>query len=189
MKANERAQCVEYLLKHKFKGQTSSAWLLTHPPQHASASSDADLQRGKDGIELEMAIQRMELETLPDSELHLRYLKEVLKEADAKAAMLERKNLKLQGVEARAAKLQNELDDAARVVAQRWPWGEYETELLRHLADAARRYWVNYDPSDPTTARTNEEVAGSLIKKGVSKRVAEVMAQILRANGLRTGPR
>lgn len=71
-----------------------------------------------------------------------------------------------------------------------WPWGSYETELLRKLAAAALRFWVNYDPNDPSTAETNERVAEWLEKEqGVSKRRAEVMAQILRADGLRTGPR
>ena len=74
-------------------------------------------------------------------------------------------------------------------MAQRWPWGDYETELLRKLADAAQRWWINYDPSDQTTAPTNARVAAWLVEKGAPKRVAEIMAQILRADGLPTGPR
>ncbi|TAN11540.1 MAG: hypothetical protein EPN34_07005 [Burkholderiaceae bacterium] len=70
-----------------------------------------------------------------------------------------------------------------------WPWGDYETGLLRHLAAAAERFWMAYDPEDPATAKTNEIVAEWLESRGVAKRVAEVMAQILRADGLRTGPR
>jgi len=76
-----------------------------------------------------------------------------------------------------------------RGVTKQWPWGPYETELLRQLAAAARRYWVNFDPSDPTTAPTNEEVANFLTGRGVASRVAETMAQMLRADGLRPGPR
>lgn len=70
-----------------------------------------------------------------------------------------------------------------------WPWGDHETELLRHLKAAAEKWWARYDPADPSTAHTNEEVTAWLEVQGVSKRVAEIMAQILRADGLRTGPR
>jgi hypothetical protein len=35
---------------------------------------------------------------------------------------------------------------------RRWPWGNYETELLKHLAAAADRFWVRYDPEDPPRA-------------------------------------
>ena len=72
----------------------------------------------------------------------------------------------------------------------KWPWGNHETELLRALADAARRMWTNYDPNDPTTAPTNETVAQWLMEhRGVSERTAEVMAQILRPTEIRPGPR
>jgi hypothetical protein len=70
-----------------------------------------------------------------------------------------------------------------------WPWGSHETPLLRQLADAARQFWSTYDPDDPSTAPTNADVATYLKGKGVADRVAEVMAQILRADGLRPGPR
>lgn len=71
----------------------------------------------------------------------------------------------------------------------RWPWGEYETKLLQHLAAAADRFWKRYDPGDPTTAPTNETVEDWLVSNSVPKRVAEVMAQILRADGVKRGPR
>jgi hypothetical protein len=71
----------------------------------------------------------------------------------------------------------------------KWPWGSHETELLRHLAAAADRFWKNYDPSDPTTAPTNQQVMDWLKDRGVSDRAAEVMASILRADRLPTGPR
>jgi hypothetical protein len=72
----------------------------------------------------------------------------------------------------------------------RWPWGSHETELLRKLAEAAEKFWKLYDPADNTTAPTNEQVAEWLVTQGgVSKRNAEVMASILRADGLPTGPR
>jgi len=74
-------------------------------------------------------------------------------------------------------------------LAPSWPWGLHETELLRQLARAGERFWKNYDSNDPSTASTNETVAAWLGRNGVSKRVAEVMAQILRADGLRPGPR
>jgi hypothetical protein len=72
----------------------------------------------------------------------------------------------------------------------RWPWGTYETESLRSLADAARRFWVNYDPTDDTTAPKNDEVAEWLRdQRGISDRIAQAMATILRADGIKTGPR
>lgn len=71
----------------------------------------------------------------------------------------------------------------------KWPWGDYETELLRKLATAADRFWKLYDPADNTTAPTNQQVIEWLKQQGVADRTAEVMATILRADGLPTGPR
>ncbi len=71
-----------------------------------------------------------------------------------------------------------------------WPWGNYETELLRHLAAAAAKWWVNYDPSDPTTAPTNAQVIAWLTdERNLSQNNAESIAKILRADNLRPGPR
>lgn len=71
-----------------------------------------------------------------------------------------------------------------------WPWGTHETKLLQALARAADKFWKRYDPSDPTTAPTNETVSEWLqSQEGVASRTAEIMAQILRADGLRPGPR
>lgn len=85
---------------------------------------------------------------------------------------------------------QAERDRVAEGPKRSWPWGEYSTELLEHLAAAARKWWVNYDPTDPSTAPTNEQVEKWLREeRKVSGRVAESMAQILRAEGLPHGPR
>jgi len=46
----------------------------------------------------------------------------------------------------------------------KWPWGEHETKLLRTLADAAKRFWVNYAPGEPDTAPTNAAVVQFLEK-------------------------
>lgn len=73
--------------------------------------------------------------------------------------------------------------------ASPWPWGSHRTKLLSHLDAAARRFWVNFDPSDSSTAPTNEQVSSWLQTNGVSQRNADVMASILRADGLPTGPR
>jgi hypothetical protein len=70
-----------------------------------------------------------------------------------------------------------------------WPWGDHTTEALKHLAAAAERFWKRYDPNDQTTAPLSEHVVDWLVDQGVSRRTAEVMARILRADGLRTGPR
>lgn len=72
----------------------------------------------------------------------------------------------------------------------RWPWGDHHTELLGHLEAAALRYWVNYEPTDATTAPTNKDVSEWLIaERKVSQKMAESIASMLRPDGLATGPR
>jgi hypothetical protein len=71
----------------------------------------------------------------------------------------------------------------------RWPWGDHETRYLRELAAAADRFWTRYSPDDPSTAVTSKVVEKWLQSRGIPQRVAEVMAQILRADGLKPGPR
>jgi hypothetical protein len=80
-------------------------------------------------------------------------------------------------------------DGAVMPLSREWPWGTYETDLLRHLAKAASRFWTNYDATDSSTAPTNRMVAKWLIEQGVADRNAEIMAKILRADGLSPGPR
>lgn len=70
-----------------------------------------------------------------------------------------------------------------------WPWGTHQTNLLGQLAAAAEKFWSRYDPSDSSTAPTNTQVAEWLVNRSVSERVAQVMAQILRADGLPAGNR
>ena len=72
----------------------------------------------------------------------------------------------------------------------RWPWGSHHTEMLGHLEAAAKTFWVRYDPTDPSTAPTNEIVSRWLRdERGVSREKANAIASILRVDGLRTGPR
>lgn len=71
----------------------------------------------------------------------------------------------------------------------KWPWGDYETDLLRLLAAAAEKHWRLYDPNDASTAPKNATVVAWLKDRGVADRNAQVMATILRADGLPTGPR
>ena len=71
----------------------------------------------------------------------------------------------------------------------KWPWGDYETKLLLELAAAADKFWKNYDPADLTTAPTNKQVKDWLKARSVAQRTADVIASILRADGLPTGPR
>ncbi len=70
-----------------------------------------------------------------------------------------------------------------------WPWGKYETKLLRELAEAARVLWSNYDPRRPRSAPTNEKVIEWLMTRGVSERSAQAIAKILHADDLPPGPR
>lgn len=74
--------------------------------------------------------------------------------------------------------------------ADRWPWGSHHTDALGHLEAAASRFWKLYDPTDQSTAPTNEMVAEWLRgERSVSKEKAYAIASILRADGLKTGPR
>ena len=75
------------------------------------------------------------------------------------------------------------------VPAKKWPWGDHETKLLQQLHYAANKFWKNYDPNDPSTAPTSKTVEDGLKELGVATRVAQIMAQILRADDLKTGPR
>ena len=77
----------------------------------------------------------------------------------------------------------------AETTKRNWPWGDYETKLLGILAEAVDVFWIRYDPEDKSTAPTNSQVIAWLTKRGVARRMAEVMATILRADGLPPGPR
>ena len=81
-------------------------------------------------------------------------------------------------------------EEESSMARGKWPWGSYETQGLRNLAAAAKRLWVNYDPTEPTTAPT-KKVAVPLIMKefGLSRREASAIASMLRADGLKSGPR
>jgi hypothetical protein len=71
-----------------------------------------------------------------------------------------------------------------------WPWGSHSTVHLEHLRAAAEKFWVNYDPSDPSTAPTNEMVKTWLVdERAVSRDKAAAIASILRADSLPPGPR
>ena len=73
---------------------------------------------------------------------------------------------------------------------KRWPWGSHHTDTLGHLEAAAERFWVNYDPTDATTAPTNSDVSNWLQKnKKISKAKANSIASMLRPDDLPTGPR
>lgn len=83
----------------------------------------------------------------------------------------------------------HETSDAAVNANPVFPWGTHSTKLLTKLSEAAHKFWSLYDPNDPSTAPTNEQVQTWLISEGVKERNAEVMATILRADGLATGRR
>jgi hypothetical protein len=74
--------------------------------------------------------------------------------------------------------------------ASHWPWGNHTTALLGHLEAAAKRWWVNYDPGDPSTAPTNKDVSSWLQnERQVSAVSADAIAKMLRPEAIRTGPR
>lgn len=95
----------------------------------------------------------------------------------------------------RFAEFENHFIDKSKIESNRcqenhWPWGTHHTAALGDLEAAAHRFWALYDSNDPSTAPTNEMVAGWLrAERGTSKEKAAAIASILRADGLRPGPR
>lgn len=72
----------------------------------------------------------------------------------------------------------------------KWPWGNHHTTALGHLEAAARKYWINYDPLDNTSAETNVRVSEWLqSERKASKIMADSIASMLRPDGLPPGPR
>ena len=72
----------------------------------------------------------------------------------------------------------------------KWPWGTHHTEALGHLEAAALRWWKLYDSTETDTVFTNKQVSEWLqTERGLSQKMAESIASILRADGLPTGPR
>lgn len=77
------------------------------------------------------------------------------------------------------------------IANEKWPWGSYETKLLRHLEAAAREFWSTYNP-DNTKASipTSKEVIKWLENTHkVSNVMAKAIASLLRPDNLPTGPR
>jgi hypothetical protein len=71
-----------------------------------------------------------------------------------------------------------------------WPWGGYETELLRILAATVNEFWANPDDAEPT----NDFIVNWILtsyegNRRVSKNIADAIATIIRPDGLKTGPR
>ena len=67
-----------------------------------------------------------------------------------------------------------------------WPWGAYETPLLKELAEAVRHFWTDYKPE---AAPTRSQVVDWLEKRGCTERAAKAIAQIVRPPDLPDGPR
>jgi hypothetical protein len=75
-------------------------------------------------------------------------------------------------------------DNAVASYGNKWPWGDYETDLLKKMSEAAQKFWANFDPSNPNSAPVNTDVSRWLEKQGVSRATAEAMASILRHDSL-----
>ena len=103
-------------------------------------------------------------------------------------ALLDKLNLLLAPIDNADRDFDSE-PSSATGVAGKWPWGDHETGLLRKLAAAAEKYWKLYDPTDTTTAPTNQAIVEWLKEQGVTANIAQAMATILRVDGLSTGPR
>ena len=79
---------------------------------------------------------------------------------------------------------------AVAAINSKWPWGDYETDLLRLLPLVYESHWRGYDPKRPASAPKSLVVENWLVQEHKApKRVAEVIAQIFRADALPNGPR
>jgi len=77
----------------------------------------------------------------------------------------------------------------------KWPWGSHETTLLRMLVGVAGLWKTidqggNYDPSDPTTAPTLEQVDAWLQRNGVkNSSLSKAINQMLKPDDFPDGRR
>lgn len=67
-----------------------------------------------------------------------------------------------------------------------WPWGTFETPLLKELAAAVQHFWTNYKPE---SAPTKDQVVDWLVKRGRTLNEATAIAKIIRPPDLPDGPR
>jgi len=76
-------------------------------------------------------------------------------------------------------------------VSDRWPWGGYETEMLRHLKAAAIHWWIPYHEGKAAKAPTQKIVADWLTREfRISNKKADAIALILHTDDpLPKGPR
>ncbi|HET7931970.1 MAG TPA: hypothetical protein VFL63_11365 [Rhodanobacteraceae bacterium] len=161
MKANERAQWVEHLLKQEFGGRGWSAWMLTHPAPAVPAPPDAQEKRAKSGIDAEIAVRRMRLEALSENDLELAYLQARVRELEANTELGSAKVKKLEDentdLRARACKL--EADAAAGSTAAKKLADEYAA--LRGAFDD-----LNDDANpDPRVKTSLLKIVGALVNE------------------------
>lgn len=169
MESDERKDWIDYLLGMNGHSRSRSAWELKQPPTYAPLTPEARVHRANAGVEAERAIERQKLDSLSDTEIELRGLKTLVSEqkiallaTGREVKELRRKCSELENAEAHAAHLESELATTHDATAHRWPWGVYETALLRQLVTTVERYWVAYDPAEPTTANKSEDVVAWL---------------------------
>jgi len=71
-----------------------------------------------------------------------------------------------------------------------WPWGAYTTRRLDLVAEVVCQFWSTYDRDQPATAPTNDSVISWLMEnRHVSRREAEAIAMVCRADDAPTGKR
>ncbi|HKU17953.1 MAG TPA: hypothetical protein VJP80_01635 [Candidatus Saccharimonadales bacterium] len=111
---------------------------------------------------------------------------ELLEQVEARSGRI----MDIERLTLRVAQLEGQSASHNDATKKKWPWGSHETKLLKDLEAAAERWWEKYDPTDPSTAPTNKMVIAWLHdERKVPKRMAAMMAQILRVDGLKPGPR
>lgn len=161
MKANERVQWVEYLLKQEFSGHGWSAWVLTHPTPSVPAPPDAQERRAKSGRDAAIEIRRVELEALSDCDLELACLRARVRELESNAESGSAKAKKLEGENTDLRARVCELEMAAES-------GSAEAKKLQDEHAALRRAFddLNDDANpDPRVKTSLLKIVGALINE------------------------
>lgn len=84
----------------------------------------------------------------------------------------------------------NSTDASKTSDTTKWPWGSHESENLRLLSLAGKKFWALHVPGQADTAPTNRVVIEWLmIEHNVSKSRAEAIALVLRPSDLPPGPK
>lgn len=65
------------------------------------------------------------------------------------------------------------------------PFHGHKSEGLEFVEDAIKQFWITFDPDDPSTAPTKDEITTYLTSRGATGRMAEAVNLVLRPFGTR----